>query len=269
MARRYTPTEKAALVARYEAGETIAEIAGSLGRSSAAVNENLKAWGANFRRTGPARRHALQERYFSSITTEAQAYWLGFLFADGNVFEEKKVQIGLQRRDREHLLLFAQTLGFAGPIHDYVGTSPTTGRRVPMSHIAIHCAEMCRDLVRLGCVQQKTNATSLLPPTIRPALLRHFYRGYFDGDGCLCLSEGRRDFSMVGNPAFIAAAQDWLIANCGLTKVALITPQNCRKVRVVTYTGARQVPRIMRTLYAGATISLARKAALFKALIAQ
>ena len=47
----------------------------------------------------------MKERIFSSIQNQETAYWLGFLAADGSIFENKLV-IGLSAKDTEHLEKF-------------------------------------------------------------------------------------------------------------------------------------------------------------------
>lgn len=50
--------------------------------------------------------------------------------------------------------------------------------------IDINCSDLCNDLVNLGFGYRKTYADTHLP-NIPPELMRHFIRGYFDGDGTI------------------------------------------------------------------------------------
>lgn len=50
------------------------------------------------------RKYILNENYFESITTPEQAYWLGFLSADGYVnTAQGELELELQEQDQEHL----------------------------------------------------------------------------------------------------------------------------------------------------------------------
>lgn len=50
------------------------------------------------------RKYSLNENYFEEIMNEEQAYWLGFLAADGYISEKRgTVVLELQEQDLEHL----------------------------------------------------------------------------------------------------------------------------------------------------------------------
>jgi intein-encoded DNA endonuclease-like protein len=52
---------------------------------------------------------------------------------------------------------------------------------------------MCRDLIKLGCVNNKSLILKFPNDDIIPKhLIRHFIRGYFDGDGCVYYKEGEK-----------------------------------------------------------------------------
>lgn len=257
--RYYTPEEKQALVASYCAGETIQTLAAAQGVSYATMSENLKNWGVDFRRTGPGRTHTLQETFFDVIDTEEKAYWLGFLYADGNV-RHNVVQLDLAICDRAHVQAFANAVGYSGALLEQTRSKDDKEHRSAYVHIG--CAYMCRALTALGCVPRKTYAAQLLTPAMPTELYSHFYRGYFDGDGCLSKHSTKpaHAIELIGHPDFIATAQQWLMRTCDLAETALITPKNCATpVRVVRYQGNRQVKRILDALYADATIYLTRK----------
>lgn len=59
-----------------------------------------------------SRKHFFNESYFEVIDTEDKAYWLGFLYADGNIYYHKdkngdrkggKVELSLKSDDFNHL----------------------------------------------------------------------------------------------------------------------------------------------------------------------
>ena len=63
--------------------------------------------------------------------------------------------------------------------------------------------EMATDLAKAGCYNKKS--LTLKFPTeeqVPSKLIRHFLRGYVDGDGCLCCTEKTKQFSITGTEDF-------------------------------------------------------------------
>ena len=121
------------------------------------------------------------ENYFSIIDTEDRAYWLGFIYADGNTHKkETALRIELNVRDSEHLYSFLKCLGSTHKVnykhigaHEYIG-------------IDIARKNLVKDLIDKGCVPNKTFKLIFPSEDILPLNLQcHFIRGYFDGDGCI------------------------------------------------------------------------------------
>jgi intein-encoded DNA endonuclease-like protein len=118
--------------------------------------------------------------YFKNIDSEDKAYWLGFLFADGNVTDNKQpsLQVCLAESDTAHLEAFNNTLNSSYNVGHYNYKNPVCQLRIPSK-------ELVEDLTTLGCGPRKT--FDLKPPSeekVPSELVRHFIRGYFDGDGC-------------------------------------------------------------------------------------
>lgn len=119
---------------------------------------------------------------FESIETEEQAYITGLLFADGFIGHK---QIGLRlKKDDKQLLekvknYFSPAIALQEDANSY--------RFVISSDIA------CINLRNLGKV--KTGEPIHIPP-MNKSLIRHFIRGYFDGDGTIfiCSKSSMRFF---------------------------------------------------------------------------
>lgn len=112
--------------------------------------------------------------YFEIIDTEDKAYFLGLLFADGNVYTARnRVQITLANEDVYILKLFADRIGYTGKM--YID-------REKYSKLILPSKKMCADLTRLGCTPNKS-LTLQFPTEVPNELMHHFIRGYFDGDG--------------------------------------------------------------------------------------
>ena len=112
--------------------------------------------------------------YFETIDTEDKAYFLGLLFADGNVYSARnRVQITLANEDAYILKAFANCIGYTGKM--YID-------REKYSKLILPSKKMCADLTRLGCTPNKS-LTLQFPTEVPDELMHHFIRGYFDGDG--------------------------------------------------------------------------------------
>lgn len=142
---------------------------------------------------------------FSLINTEDKAYWLGFLYADGQVRREERNYIGiaLQRRDVNHLVKFKKFLNSSAKvsyknINGYDEVSFTINRK------KIH-----DDLIKLGCYPNKS--LHLQFPTkeqVPDEFLRDFVRGYFDGDGYVGIKQNKS--GLVGRMSLTSGSPEFL-----------------------------------------------------------
>ena len=143
---------------------------------------------------GASRKHHFNENYFDIIDTEDKAYWLGFLYADGNVSYGKDkngerkgctVELSLAEKDKDHLYKFMKCI-------DADNQYPLEKRIISLSNkkyiayrLCLNSVKLGNDLEKHGCVPNKS--LILKRPNIEEGLIRHFIRGYFDGDGCITI----------------------------------------------------------------------------------
>jgi hypothetical protein len=129
--------------------------------------------------------------YFDEIDTEEKAYWLGFLTADGWVNKSKKTNAGvtgieLQYGDIGHLKKFNKSIRGNYPISDRWRVCSISTKDPNKKHhtcvIRIFSLTMYNTLCKLGFSNNKTYDFHI--PEIRKDLIKHYIRGYFDGDGC-------------------------------------------------------------------------------------
>ena len=266
----YTPERRAAMIAAHEGGLLQREIAERFGTSQARVAKCFKKWGVKTRRRGAIRRYTLREDFFEEIETEEQAYWLGFILADGSVYRHKVgnwvISIALAAKDQSHLQALASVMEFNGPVQQFEKVSEKTGRILRMVRIELHSKQLAENLITLGCVPNKTEHGFRCPP-IAPRLRHHLYRGYFDGDGCLTKPSTPKfgkywqpiqqgwNFSVVGHHRFLRDYQNWLVHH-GCSRTAMYHKPPMSRV---LYKGNQQIARICYLLYKNATVYLTRK----------
>lgn len=118
----------------------------------------------------------VDQNYFDVIDTERKAYWLGFIWADGYVSQKAPWTVIIQIKDIEHLHLFAKEIEYSGEIKTVNGSG--FKRDAIHGRLVICRKKMCESLNLLGRNEDVMNI-----PDIPDKLIRHFIRGYFDGDG--------------------------------------------------------------------------------------
>ena len=135
--------------------------------------------------------------HFENIDTEEKAYWLGFLYADGYVnANEDKIELCLAEKDFHHLEKFKNFIGLPNKI-----CYRATTKAYRYSFRSTNCKQ---DLIKQGCVPKKSLILHF-PTTeqVSDALLRHFLRGYFDGDGWFTNTELCFEAGFISSQDFI------------------------------------------------------------------
>ena len=119
-------------------------------------------------------RYAANHSYFSSIDTREKAYWLGWLWSDGNIRQRGKsyeIKIEIHKNDVYILEHFANAV-------------ESNGRIIIKNNSAIfsvYSEEMFLDLNKYGIIPRKSYAN--IAPEIPLTFAADFVRGVFDGDG--------------------------------------------------------------------------------------
>jgi len=219
----------------------IVEISKKLGMSRNFIYKQIKKY--NLIR--PVPKKILNENFFQNIKTERQAYWLGFIMADGCIFKTStsyRLDIGLKKEDFKHLQKFHKDIDSIRDVKIY-----------PYKCYSFHTSKkLCKDLISLGCTERKS--LTLEYPNIPKILERHLIRGYFDGDGCI--SKHRKSnnirLSFVGTKNVLHAIQ----VNLQKPNVKLVKSGNAYTLGI---NGNKQSKRILEYLYKDSTIYLDRK----------
>ena len=146
------------------------------------------------------------ENIFDVIDTEEKAYWLGFIFADGYVSNTNGFELSLAIKDYQHLVKFNLFVEHKDLNHVKINKASYNKQRCRWSVKNTHFVQT---LNNLGCVPRKSLILEFPKLEIfkDPSLIRHFIRGYFDGDGCISRLVRKTtvspDISLLGTPKFI------------------------------------------------------------------
>lgn len=120
------------------------------------------------------------ENFFDSWNPN-MAYILGYFAADGTMYKNKRgsCYIAFTSTDKELLMLIKNIMQASNRIEIYKRKGKNWKTRFT---IQIGCKKIFGKLLQLGFTPNKN--LTLRFPEIPDQYLGHFFRGYFDGDGC-------------------------------------------------------------------------------------
>lgn len=133
-----------------------------------------------------------KEQYFQDILTEEQAYWLGWIIADGCVSiynNQYSLKLHIAKKDSILIERFIDTIDSANKIQ----------YRKESTYVSLTSKKMITDLMHLNVLPNKSGQEKF--PEIAKKLRRHMIRGYFDGDGITCIGKTKRSGFCGGEEA--------------------------------------------------------------------
>lgn len=131
----------------------------------------------------------LRHDFFKNIETELQAYLLGFHAADGSInLERYTLRVKVTKTDSEIIDLFKDSISPEAYTRDVNGFNTIIREKevtTKTAHeVGIASKILINDIIKYGYGPNKTYCELSLP-NINDELIRHFIRGYFDGDGSI------------------------------------------------------------------------------------
>ena len=277
---KYLDFDRDAAVNCYLSGESVAFVARKFSVGHRVMKKEIASRGIDITNGCMyGRQYYLNERYFQNIDSEDKAYWLGFLTADGCVYQKNSVsQISLKLKasDASHVQKFALVIGtnkkvtisssnVIFPQHN----GDETKRSWHSSASIVICSKLMADDLSIYGVSPRKSliAISWKGPE---HLIRHYWRGVVDGDGWICdmNSSARENYHSVGlcgSFEMMNAYSKWIKDNLGLS--AAPVPKG--KIYCVTYGGTFAPQSVAKLLYSDAIIYLDRKKTLADSLVAK
>ena len=211
------------------------------------------------------RKNSIIDNIFETIDTEEKAYWLGFIMADGgvcyttNYYKESnkpnRLYINLSIKDYTMLEKFNKFLNYDKPIKTYIpkGTYSTN----EMCNVTVNSVKLCKDLGCYGIVPNKTGKEYM--PSLSSYLIRHFIRGFFDGDGSVYNSAGKTYVSFTnGNLLFLEQLKKELAKNeiCIKNKISKVKNKEAYEFK---FTSKKDIENFFNYIYKDSTIFMERK----------
>lgn len=205
---------------------------------------------------------------FSKIETEEDAYWLGFILADGYISDDGDFELSLNYNDYFHLIKFAKYCEF--PLEKVVKKQPV-GKKYYRCRIAFATQHLQENFNKVGIIARKSLILQFPPVSIlNNNLVRHFLRGYVEGDGSFNLyyrkNKTIKYLSILGTNQFLEQIIQILNQNVELylkTKKRLYQRYKDKNNYSLEYSG-KSCENILHWLYKDATIFLDRKYEIYK-----
>lgn len=252
------------MAAAYYNNVSLRKLALQFGRSRKACREVLRERNVCVlpsNGTG-ARKYTLDQGFFNVIHREEQAYWLGFLSADGNI-QGNAVTIVLQSLDGKHLEKFATALKATSPVN-YCWAS-TRGTLRKYARIEVNSEFLVCSLRNLGVKPRKTKDIKpclSIVGRMEPELEIAYWWGWVDGDGWVSYYlpdgtyKGICNIGLVGNQAVVTGFRDFIAQSLGYRNSIHFNPNN--SCYILSYSGVK-AKKVAQLLYRNATVYLDRK----------
>lgn len=249
----------------YERGMKFYQIAKELGVDRKVVSFRLKQLGyqsdQRYVRQVPAEKlrkydYSYADQIFRVIDSEEKAYWLGFLYADGNIDEDcNTLSLALAEEDLSHLDKFRSFMGLSNKkLHKK--NKMLNGKNFVSYEFSCTSKVIKSQMISLGCVPKKTYSLEFPSENIVPNYLTsHFVRGYIDGDGSITTgTDSVIVLDVLGTENFLTGYQQWT----GLHQNKIHAFNHTSRVKHSMYGGVAAI-YILDKLYEDATIYLERK----------
>ena len=227
------------------------------------------------------RKHRFNTEYFDNIDSENKAYFLGLLYADGNNITHNTTEglsISLKEEDGYILESLKEQIK-----SDY----PLIKRKSGDIMFYVYSHGFKKKLDSVGVFQRKTFKLDF-PYFLSDNLIKHFIRGYFDGDGCIWNGKrkkmvvkdnkskfGTRErivhnakFTFTGYTVFIQQLQQYLHQQINLPINKLnYRHKNNLNCATIEYSGRGNIGKLYKYMYEKSNIFMKRKKLKFEEIL--
>lgn len=210
-------------------------------------------------------RTSVKSDLFKTIKTEEDAYFLGFLLADGYINKPRcTVRVKVSENDIDVLIKLANYVGLSeNLIKDEFHN--VTGNR--QCYLSLYRRDIVSSLEDKGIKQAKSNE-EIPYLDISPSLIKHYIRGIFDGDGYILKDGWNIGFSISKEVLlFIKNHFDNNFQNGYCDSKRGIYYDDDSHIHRLRIFGKDNVLTALDYLYSDATVFLDRKYNIYKDLI--
>lgn len=211
--------------------------------------------------TGVARKYTYDTSKFKEILTEEDAYWLGFITADGCIIGDHALVINLAEKDKDHLRKFCYYLGLNNQLTEELiknGFGGAYTRDNPTCRVTICSIEIVNNLKDKGITCRKSGKEKPYLCSSKELSLAYI-RGLIDGDGFLGTTQER--MGLVGSYEICDYFYKFINEN-----IVDISRNHIREhgiIYKIELHDSQKVKIILKELYDNANIYLQRKYNIF------
>lgn len=206
----------------------------------------------------------LKHDYFETINTEAKAYLLGYLLADGNVYYPEtgsgKLRMQLKDIDIGVLEFMRSELHSVNDIQHNTRDGVEDGTCT----LCVTSDQLVHDLAKYGMIPAKTYDLTL--PILPEPYMQHMLRGLLDGDGSIIHTENCKAVDYAGMPRHLQQIQEYFISHLSVAEHEIYTHESEYSdgntyidSAHIMWGGRDDYGKILDYLYKDATIFLDRK----------
>lgn len=208
--------------------------------------------------------------YFNEINTEAKAYILGFLAADGTITydtEKSSYSIKIVVNSMDRHILEDMKREFNTKVEIKTDNSET---KLPQggtcssetSSLLLCSKELTEDVMKYGVTPKKSLTLDINYELIPKELKRHFWRGLYDGDGTFGIygKKGILELGLTTSKIMAEKTKEEILKIFPNFKIGIYPAIDCNENTVRMYiTTQSQAFKFIEYMYKDSTIHLNRK----------
>ena len=258
-----TDEERQSVIDLYLSGMTQHQVAKTLDMGETTVGTILKQENVPGRDQSHAKRkYKIDEHYFDKIDTPNKAYFLGLLYADGNIGKKHtEVKISLQECDKSILEKFRDELQSDQPLSFITRYHDMNPRYKNQWALNISNKNLHDSLVTHGVLPNKSLVLTY-PEWLNPDLESHFIRGYINGDGHI--AKDGHIVSITSSEAFCHSVENVLKRRFNTICRIYDKSKGTKPTRTLSIYRKNQIKIVLDWIYQDAEMYIDRKYQVYK-----
>lgn len=188
MKKKFNKEKEIEICEKYQQGKSTYELGKEYECHNSTISAILKRNKIKIRDGNFKRKYSCDEDWLDNLNAEEHFYFLGMFFADGcNDKKQNRIIIALKESDRDILDKFKEFFQSNRSLQKY----KTKEKYENGLAFVLTSKKLCGVLESLGAVERKSTILQFPNFIKNDEELKHFIRGYFDGDGGISLYKNK------------------------------------------------------------------------------